>query len=466
MRPHELLGGLDVGTTSVKALLMTSEGVEVAHGRAPTIWTTTAHGVEADPFALTTAACDALADALAAVPGAKVASLGIASMAESGVLVGADDEPLAPVIAWHDSRDAEQLAALVDDVGGSRFSTTTGLPLWTQWSVTKHRWLHDNVPSTRAAVRRYNIAEWVARNLGGEPVSELSLASRTGWLDLRTASPWGETLEWSGASPCLLGDLVHAGAPVGRVAPDFPLQGLRGATLTIAGHDHQAAAIGAGAFGDQDELDSCGTADAIVRTTLPTLGVGPVGALTAAGVTVGWHVVRDRWSVLGATQGGLILQGVMARLGREAGRVGELDHLAELASPGAATVTLGPESHDFAITGSGAPGDIWRAATEAVTRQVRELTGAIAAATGPRSELVVTGGWSNSSALMAAKASALGPLWRTETAEAGARGAALLGGIAGGTYASYQDLPRLPRTRLRAAVNGELLTPHDWAEDE
>jgi sugar (pentulose or hexulose) kinase len=460
-----LLAGLDVGTTSVKALLMSPEGVEVAHGRAPTTWRSTSDGVEADPFAIITAAQDALGAALASVPDSRVAALGIASMGEAGVLVGADDGPLAPVIAWHDSRDVGQLADLTGAIGGDRFSITTGLPLWTQWSITKHRWLRDNLPSTRAAVRRYNIAEWVARSLGADPVTELSLASRTGWLDLEKRTPWREALDWSGATPTLLGDLVPAGTPVGRVVSDCPLQQLRGATLSIAGHDHQAATVGAGAFGDQDELDSCGTADAIVRTTLPTVVPESVAALTAAGITVGWHAVRDRWSVLGATQGGLILQGVMAWLGAEPGRLGELDRLAALADPAASTVTLGPESHDFSISGSKAPGDVWRAATEAVTRQLRELSEVIAAGTGPRGQLVVTGGWSNSSALMVAKASALGPLWKNTTAEAGARGAALLGGVAHGVYSSYDDVPRPPRTAFRPSGRDARTMPPNPSEE-
>ena len=106
---------------------------------------------------------------------AAVSALGVASMAEAGVLVAADDAPLAPVIAWHDSRDTGQLADLDQHLGGARFSLRTGLPLWTQWSLTKHRWLHENAPQTRAAVRRYSIAEWVVRQLGVSP---------------RASSPW------------------------------------------------------------------------------------------------------------------------------------------------------------------------------------------------------------------------------------------------------------------------------------
>lgn len=441
-----LLGGLDVGTTSVKAVLMTPDGVEIAHGRAPTVWADRPQGVEADPYAISDAAVQALSDALSAVPGMTVSALGVASMAEAGVLVAADDTPLAPVIAWHDSRDTAQLAELEQQLGGARFSQRTGLPLWTQWSLTKHRWLHENAKETHAAVRRYNIAEWVVRQLGGQPASELSLASRTGWLDLRSGKPWEESLEWAGAPKTLLGELVRAGAPLGRVPSNHPLQQIRGATLTVAGHDHQAAVIGAGAFGNNDELDSCGTAEALVRTIAPGLPDAAIATLTDAGVTIGWHAVRDRWCVLGATQGGLILQQVMAHLGTGREGLADLDQAALRAEPSAATVAVREAGSSPEYAGSSAVGDVWRAATEMVTQQACALSDAVSDATGPRGELVVTGGWSNSTALMAAKAAALGPLWRTSTEEAGARGAALMAGLAEGTYGSFSDMPRAPRT--------------------
>jgi len=445
-----LLGGLDVGTTSVKAVLMTPDGVEVAHGRAPTVWNKTLGGVEADPHAIAAAGAQALADALASVPTATVTALGVASMAEAGVLVAHDDVPLAPVIAWHDSRDTQQLADLDANLGGERFSLRTGLPLWTQWSLTKHRWLSDNHPATRTATRRYNIAEWVVRQLGGAPATELSLASRTGWLDLKTGTAWEESLDWARAPHTLLGELVPAGTPLGQVRRDHPLAALRGATLTVAGHDHQAAVIGAGAFGDNDELDSCGTAEALLRTITPELPDASISTLTKAGVTIGWHAVKNRWCVLGATQGGLILQLVMADLAVDRDGLADLDRLALSSEPGAATLAIGQDGHDFAFAGSAAPGDRWRAAAEAVTEQARQLSQAISEAAGPRGDLVVTGGWSNSVALMAAKTAALGPLWRTSAGEAGARGAALLGGLAHGTYAAYGDMPRAPRTAFRA----------------
>ncbi|MEO3937639.1 FGGY family carbohydrate kinase [Dermatophilaceae bacterium Soc4.6] len=444
MTGSQVVVGLDVGTTSAKALVMSTDGLELAVGRAPTLWHQTRDGVEADPDTIAAAAEQALGEALSAVPGAQVLAIGVASMAESGVLVDAADRPLAPVIAWHDARDADLLTQLTHEIGGERFSTRTGLPLWTQWSLTKHRWLVDHHEPARGAVRRYNIAEWVVRRLGGDAATELSLASRTGWLDLASGQPWDETLEWSQAPRAMLGDLRTAGSSWGAVPADHPLVSARGATLTVAGHDHQAAVVGAGAHGAGDELDSCGTAEALVRTIPTGLPSSAVAALATAGVTVGWHAVRDRWCVLGATQGGLVLQQVLADLGLRTEDLPALDAEALAALPGAAHLTVSDDGHAVTATGSVRPADRWRAATEAVTAQAARLSEQISTATGPRANLVVTGGWSHSTALMAAKTAALGALARSGATEAGARGAALLAGLAHGTYASYDDLPSAP----------------------
>lgn len=448
-----LLAGLDVGTTSVKALLVTPDGAEVSYGSAPTTWTRTEHGIETDPQVIADAATEALRQAVDHVPDARVGSIGVASMAEAGVLVDADETPVAPVIAWHDTRDVQQLADLSAALGGDRFSLRSGLPLWTQWSLTKHRWLLDNMPSTAAAVRRYNIAEWVVRRLGGVPATELSLASRTGWLDLATGRPWDESLSWSGASPGLLGDLVTAGTPLGTVSTNHPLEAIRSATLTVAGHDHQAAAVGAGAFCDNDELDSCGTAEALVRTIRPGLPDPELGALTGAGVTIGWSAVPDRWCVLGGTQGGLVLQQVLARLGVERDGLAALDQAALAARPGAATFSWRDGPAEYTLAGSASPADVWLAATEAVTQQVRELSDSISASAGARGSLVVTGGWSNSAALMAAKAATMGTLTRSRSREAGARGAALFGGVAHGTYPSLAAAPAAPGAVVSTAAD-------------
>jgi sugar (pentulose or hexulose) kinase len=432
-----LFVGLDVGTKTSKAVVFTEAGEAIATGRADTPWSFTASGAELDANALLAAATAALAEALGACPPGPIGGLGVASLAEAGVLLDQRGEPVAPVIAWHDTRDHAELAHLRETMTAQQFSAMTGLPLRQQWSLTKHRWLLDNVPAARSAVRRLNIAEWIVRGLGGEEATEQSLASRTGWLRLAQRSWWSDTLEWSGASETLMPPLVIAGTPLGRVNADAGLPRLTGAVLTVAGHDHQAAVIGAGADGPGDELDSCGTAEAMVRTIAPGLSPLVIAELADAGITTGWHAVSDHWCLLGATQGGLALQRVLALLGKDRADLPQLDAEA-IALPTPSLRVVAPAFGRLDIVGiadGDGPAHLWRAALEAVTDQAAEIHDAMSVVSGAHRTLVVTGGWSRSQGLISVKRRRFGELVQAEVNEAGARGAALLAARAAGAAA-------------------------------
>lgn len=445
----DLLVGLDVGTSSVKAAVCTAEGQELAHGSAPLAWRTvsvgTALGTETDPGQVLSTVRAALADALARAPEGQVIGLGVAGMAESGVLLGPDGRPVAPLIAWHDSRDRDQAARLADDLGEEEFAAATGLPLGTQWSLTKHRWMREHDARIERAVRRLNVGEWVVYALGGEQASEYSLASRTGWLHLRDRTWWEPTLEWAGADRSLLPPLVQAGTPLGRAAPDRAGDRLAGAVLTVAGHDHQAAAVGAAATGDGDVLDSCGTAEALVRTVPAPLPEPAVVELTRHGVTVGWHALPGRLSVLGATRGGLLLQHVLRLLGRERDDLPELDRAALETDPGPLRVRLADDG-TATISGAGrdgTPAAVWRAALDEATAELERLQQIMSAAAGPYGQVVMTGGWAHSEAMVELRRRAFGGARRSTAVQAGARGAALLAGQAAGVRpATTSPVPR------------------------
>ena len=406
-----LLAGLDVGTTSAKAVVISTEGHELGHGRAPTRWESTADGTQIDAAALLDGARTAIREALSAAPGDEVLGLGVASMAESGVLLGRDGTVLGPVIAWHDTRDAAEVAEAHAALGADEYALRTGLPLRSQWSLTKHRWLMSHAPAVAGAARRLNIAEWIVRSLGGAEASEPSLASRTGWLDISRGDWWPAAVEWSGIRQALLPPLVPAGTALGRVPAGAGLPGLTGAALTVAGHDHQVAAIGAGATGAGDELDSCGTAEAILRTVPPGLAPQPMLELTRAGITVGWHALPGRWCLLGATEGGLLMQRALGRLGVNSADMLTLDT------------------------------DVWRATLTDAAAQARALHDAMSRVAGEHGQLIAVGGWLRSAAFVAVKRQFFGPLLRPVVEEAGARGAALLAGVAAGVY---PDVSRLP----------------------
>ena len=427
--------GLDVGTSSSKAVVFDDDGRPLAEGRYPTRWDVTVDGVQIEPQALLDGATAAIDQALQRLPdGVTVAGLGITSMGETGVLVDGTGRPVAPAIAWHDTRDAAEVDRLERELGADEFSTTTGKPIRGQWSLTKHRWLIDHRPEVSAAVRRFNVAEWVARNLGAQEACDRALACRTGWFDVVHNRWWAACLAWSGASERLLPELVQSGEPIGRASGSAVHPRLRGAVLTLAGHDHQAAAVGAGAGGVGDEFDSAGTAEALIRTVPPTLTGEQILALARRGVTTDVSIQAGSWSLLGGTEGGLAMQRALSVLGVSRDGLAALDELALSAPSGAVRVGgIGGPALDLGqLTDGVGPGHVWRAVVEAATAQAVDLHRAMIDIVGPHRSLVAAGGWCHSTMVLAAKRAGFGALTVSDVAEAGALGAATLAARAAG----------------------------------
>jgi sugar (pentulose or hexulose) kinase len=425
--------GLDVGTTSSKAVVYDEHGAALGTGRATTTWNVTARGTEIDAGALRRSAFDALS-AAAEAAGVPVRGAGITSMGESGVLTDADERPLAPVIAWHDDRDGAQVADLAEALGAEAFGGVAGKPLRGQFALTKHRWLLEHEPASRAATMRFDVGGWVVRSLGGDIAIELSLAGRTGWLDVARCDWWDDALAWSGARRELMPPLVQAGIPVGTATSDAVSPLLRGAVLVLAGHDHQASALGARALGSGDELDSSGTAEALVRTVPRVPNRADVGRLAAAGITTDPSIRPGHWSLLGGTEGGLAQNRVLDLLGVGPDGLAALDAAAEPAPDGRVVVGgLGSDALTLGgIAGGVGPGELWKAVVAAAADQALDLHRAMDDVVGPATRVVVTGGWRHSREVMRAKTARFDRLEISTVDEAGALGAAVLAARAAG----------------------------------
>jgi sugar (pentulose or hexulose) kinase len=412
-----MLVGLDVGTTAVKAAAFDEGGRELSQGRAATPWRAVPTGAEVDPGELMAAAVAAAREAVAAAGGEPVAGVGIASMAETGVLVDGAGRPVVPSIAWHDTRGDAEAERIAADLPG--FSPRVGLPPSALCTLAKYRWMRDHRPESARGVRWHNVAEWIVLGLGGEPAAELSLASRTGFYDLHAQRPWDEALAWADAPASLMPEAVSAGTPMGTVSG--ALAEARGAVLTVGGHDHLAAAVGLGAAGEGDVLDSCGTAEAFVRATAP-LDPDRVARAVAKDVTVGWHAAPGRQALLGAHWSGAELRNVLARFG-------------------VAPEARGPVEEAALAIERGGDGDeraaAYHAALENVGRIGAGILAHMGAVAGPARRLVVTGGWAAGPAAQAVKERHLGAFELSPALlGGGARGAAL----AAGRAASVQEV--------------------------
>ena len=432
----ELLLGIDLGTTSSKAAVVGLDGTELAHGRTPMRWRQVPTGAEADPEDFAHAAIASATQALAQAPPGRVMAVGVASMAETGALLDRDGRIAAPAIAWHDSRGMEQAEQLARDLGTDRIAARAGIPPTPLPSISKYRWLREHQPElTARGVRWLSVAEYVVKRFGGEEVAELSLASRTGMLDVVERIWWDEALDWAGAPAGLMPEPLPAGTPAGTLNADGALERAYGAVLAVAGHDHVSAAVGAGADGAGDVLDSCGTAEAFVRAVAPLTRTAIAEAVTA-GVNVGCHVTPGLHAILASIRSGAALGKVLALLGVDPDERGPLETEALAAAPDATGLELhGVASDDLSLTGIGrdaSPALAYRAALEAVGAAGADLLARMALVAGPARRLVTTGGWAEGEAARAVKARHLGPFEQAATVFAGARGAALTAARAAG----------------------------------
>ena len=95
-----------------------------------------------------------------------------------------------------------------------------------------------------------------------------------------------------------------------------------------------------------------------------------------------------------------------------------------------------------ALEGIGAdpsPGLVWRAALEAVAERAAELRAHIESVAGPSRRLVLAGAVGPQPGGPFGKRAVLGPYDWPQVTQAGARGAALLAGIAAGRFAGIDD---------------------------
>jgi xylulokinase len=476
-----LLGGVDVGTTHSKIALYASRGRAVAARRIAT---------PGDGPALVGAVFAALAECVEQV-GRPPVAVGVASMAETGVALDAALAPLHPLIRWDDPRGGDELAVLssrrgeVAAVSGANLSVKTPLVRWA--------WLGRHHPELLAATRAWvSAADLVATELTGEPVTDATLAGRTGAYDHHAGRWHADLCAAAGLHPDRLPRVAPAGRPAGTVRPGAAARtGLpAGTPVAVAGHDHLVAAYAAGVRDTGQLADSMGTAEAVVLLTdTPPTAPGSHG-LPVGGDGSSWNVSADgRHHCLIAGfpgSGRLVDWFCRAWLGRVDGA--RYDAFAELAGQvtGRPTGILvepylegraaprpdpGARLRIHGLTGSAAGGhgraELAVALLEGASLHVRWMIAELAARAGPTGPAVaaggsgpggglpvsvtVLGGPSRSGPWLRVKATAGGaPLSVVGEPEAACAGAAMLAGAAVGV-----ELPALPSRRV-AAPAGEV----------
>lgn len=399
----ELTMGVDIGTTRLKAGVVDEERALIHAEATATPWRITDEGPVVDVAELGDVVIGIVRQCAREVAalGHRVVGIGTTGMGETGALLDAGGEPLAPGFAWHHTlgdADAVQRA-----LGRDRFAAVTGHGCDLAPSVIKLDYLRGMGHRFAPGQRWLNIPEYISYRLTGEQACEFSLSGRTGLYDLRGQCWWDDALNLIGAGTWLLpGDPLPAGAVVGKVPSSIPE--VAGAVVTTAGHDHPVAAASVMSPVPGTLCYSLGTSEAQLRVVTADLAEEQIRALVAIGATVDRHPNGEAWYVLGTLPTGLTLERLAALLGRSDTRERlalSREAMTVERAPGARLREVSLDGFDIVgVTSGDTPAGLWLTAVEsllAVSDGLRDEMSAVIGA--PRAETVL-GGWTHDPLVM------------------------------------------------------------------
>src|ERR687898_277789 len=223
-----MLLGLDLGTSSVKALLMAEGGAILGEGSASYAVRAPRPGwAESTPEDWWAAVLEAT-DAAVGRRGAEVTALGLSGQMHGVVLVDELGLPLRPAVLWADARSGAELEAYkrLDEDLGRRLANPPAVGM----AGPSLLWLRDHEPDAYASARwTLQSKDWLRMRLTGDIAAEPSDASATLLYDL-PADDWSHAaVEELGLRAELLAPLVPSAGVAGELTEEAASElGLRG----------------------------------------------------------------------------------------------------------------------------------------------------------------------------------------------------------------------------------------------
>jgi len=289
--------GIDIGTSSVKTILLSEEGRVIGSESRPLSVSRPQPGwSEQDPLSWWAATLETI-DALAAAFPKDVAAakgIGLSGQQHGAVLLGKDGSVLRPCILWNDGRseaECHELEAACPDL-----HAITGNLAMPGFTAPKLLWVKKHEPEIFARTAKVLLPKaYVSFRMTGEMVEEMSDASGTLWLDV-AARDWSDkTLAATALDRSFMPRLVEGSAAGGQLSNELCQRwGMTSAPVVAGGAgDNAAAAIGLGAIAPGSAFLSLGTSGVLWVTTdryLPN----PTSAVHAF-----CHAIPNTWHQMG-----------------------------------------------------------------------------------------------------------------------------------------------------------------------
>lgn len=255
----EYLVGLDIGTSSVKAVLMSTEGKVTKTAKGNFEYTRLSNGgveIDADKF---TDVCISVIQELALASDGEIKGICASSASGNLVVLDKENKPVTPIYNWQDKRtttEADELLSGIDrdelyNKIGWRFSGK-GFPLALLCYVKKH-----NPEKLENCCMVCMSTEYLYYRLTGRWGISSSAGTPFYLIDQQTGKYIPELLNILGITEDKLPPIMPCGSKLGEITEAYP--SLEGIPVVLGSFDHPSAARGVGVFNEGEMLLSCGT---------------------------------------------------------------------------------------------------------------------------------------------------------------------------------------------------------------
>jgi sugar (pentulose or hexulose) kinase len=452
---------LDIGTTNIKAGVVDEKGKLLATVIRANRKNQHAQGyVYYDPHELWRTITSLIREVVAAagsIP--SIRSVGITSMAESGLLVDRRSGAVRTmIIPWFESCDLPQERRIKQEIDAYEQFCQSGLHPSFKQGLSKLLWIQETQPEALNGSVWLSVSSYVAYLLSGKFAEEETLAARTFVYRMDQREWHLPLIRHFGLSESHFPTVVATGTTIGDVLPNVSLGlGLgTGVAVCLAGHDHVCASLTIGQPERGIVYNSMGTAETLVGNfEARALGEDDY----QSGLAFGRHPLKNQMFWMGghSASGGSV-EWLRELLDTGALSYSDIMSLLEQVDPGPTGILYYPY-----LSGCGAPstnamakaawiglnarhhrGDMFKAVLEGNAYQMEWLRlEAEKIGREPINKLVVVGGGAKNKHWMQIKADVSGiDLHHPDLPEATLLGAALTAGVGSGVYRSFEEAMR------------------------
>ncbi|AZN42899.1 gluconokinase [Paenibacillus albus] len=296
--------GVDIGTTSTKAVLFEENGTVVtsAHVEYP-LYTPTPEIAEQNPEEIFAAVLSTIKQVMQGIDAGQVLFVSFSSAMHSVIPVDGDGKPLMNCITWADNRSAAWAKRLKEEMGGHAIYLRTGTPIHPMSPITKLLWLrHEKQDVFAHAARFISIKEYIFAKLFGAYIVDHSIASGTGMFNLEQMNWDDEALRITGVTADKLSAIVPTThVQQGLIGVYAAAMGLKAETRFVVGaSDGPLSNLGVGAVDPGVVAVTIGTSGAI-RTIVDKPVTDPNGRYFCYALT------ENKWVIGGAVNNGGII---------------------------------------------------------------------------------------------------------------------------------------------------------------